>query len=141
MVNPKKTHFDEVKGLNLSAKELMARYGRQAVEARRSTYADPVAKARVGELADLIERDMNDMNDQVSKIEKTHSSWPDRPKRASHITKALLVGGQYIEIIDNINNTIGVSAFELVELMNNENIAATQATSPQPMSQQPQSMS
>lgn len=130
------TAFDDVKALNLSAKDLLAKYGRQAVEARKTEFKDPEVKNRVGELTDLIERDLRDLDLQVKTVEKTHASWPAVPKRGSHYTKALLVGGQYVEIVENTNSTVGVAAFELVELMNNRNIDATeQLAGTQPSSQ------
>lgn len=122
-----KKAFDDVRALNNSSKELLATYGRQAVEARKIDYKDPVRKSRVKEITDLIERDVIDLKGQIDALEATHSSWGDSPKRSSHFSKALLVGGQYMEIMDNINNTAGVGAFELVALMNDENIAATEA--------------
>lgn len=124
--------FDDVKALNLSTKDLLARYGRQAIEARKTEFKSPEVKTRVQELADLIERDVRDLDQQVKTVEKTHSAWPSAPKRGSHYSKALLVGGQYVEIIDNINSTVGVGAIELVELMNNENIEATTSSDSQP---------
>lgn len=124
--------FDDVKALNLSTKGLLAQYGRQAIEARKQEFKDPAIKQRVAEITDLIDRDVRDLDLQVKAVEDTHKSWPSVPKRGSHYTKAMLVGGQYVEIIDNINSTIGVGAFELVELMNNENIAATTSSDSQP---------
>lgn len=122
-----KKAFDDVRALNNSAKELLATYGRQAVEARKLEYKDPAVKQRVKEITDLIERDAIDLNDQISTLEGTHSSWGEVPKRAAHFSKALLIGGQYMEIMDNINHTAGVGAFELVEIMNDENIANAEA--------------
>ena len=122
-----KKAFDDVRALNNSSKELLATYGRQAVEVRKIDYKDPVRKSRVKEITDLIERDVIDLKGQIDALEATHSGWGDAPKRSSHFSKALLVGGQYMEIMDNINNTAGVGAFELVDLMNDENIAATEA--------------
>lgn len=120
------TAFDDVKALNLSAKDLLAKYGRQAVEARKTEFNDPEVKGRVTELTDLIDRDVRELDLQVKAVEKTHASWPSVPKRGSHYTKALLVGGQYVEIMENVNSTVGIAAFELVELMNNQNIVATE---------------
>jgi hypothetical protein len=125
------TAFDDVKALNLSAKDLLAKYGRQAVEARKTEFSDPEVKGRVSELTDLIERDIRDLDLQVKSVEKIHASWPSVPKRGSHYTKALQVGGQYVEIVENTNSTVGVAAFELVELMNNRNIAATEQSANQ----------
>lgn len=122
-----KKAFDDVRALNNSTKELLATYGRQAVEARKIEYKDPDVKARVKEITDLIERDVIDLNGQINQLEGTHSSWGEVPKRASHFSKALLIGGQYMELMDNINHTAGVGAFELVEIMNNEHIAADEA--------------
>lgn len=123
MSNTGKRAFDDVRALNNSSKELLATYGRQAVEARKITYKDPAVASRVKEITDLIERDVIDFNGQIVELEKTHAKWDAEPKRPSHFTKALFVGGQYMEIMDSINHTAGVGAFELVELMNDENIA------------------
>lgn len=119
--------FDDVRNLNLSAKDLLAKYGRVALEARKSDIQDPATRARVQELSDLIEKDVREYAGEIKKVETKHEKWPAAPKRGSHYQQALVVGGDYYGLIDNINSTISGPAIDLVAIMNDNNIAAAQA--------------
>ena len=126
MSKTKSTAFDDVKALNLSGKELIARFGRQAIVAKSTTFDDPAIKTRAQELIEVIDRDAHEFAAQIQAVEKTHSNWPEVPKRGSHYTKALAVGGKYIGIIEDIHGVMGQASVELTSLMNNQNIDATQ---------------
>lgn len=117
MSNKKGGAFEDVRNLNKTAKELLARYGRTAIQAKATVIADPEAKKKADEIIDLISKDVREYTAAIDKIEAGHKKWPAAPKRAVHYQNALVVGSQYVEIIDNIQNTMGSPAIDLFEIV------------------------
>lgn len=126
MSNSNRKAFDDVKALNLSSKELLARFGRQALVAKEANIADPEVKAKVEELVEVITRDTREFTDQIQQIETKHAKWPAVPKRLSHYSQAMDVGGRYIGIIEDIHGVMGPAAVELTSILNDQIIAAEQ---------------
>ena len=119
--------YDDVRTLNIRAKDLLARYGRQAVEARKTEFLDPVAKKAADEHADIIEKDIRELTGKISEVEKKHEKWAPRPKSGRDYQRALQVGSEYVEIMDQAQNTAGSAAVELVCIMNDNNIQAEES--------------
>jgi hypothetical protein len=109
--------FADVRNLNKTAKELLARYGRTAIQAKSTVIEDPEAKKKADEIIDLLDKDVREYSAAIDKVESSHKKWPAAPKRAAHYQNALVVGSQYVEIIDNIQNTMGTPAIDLFEII------------------------
>lgn len=120
--------YDDVRTLNLRAKELLARYGRQAVEARKTDFIDPAAKKVAEEHAAIIEKDITELSEKIGEVEKKHAKWAPAPKSGRDYQRALQVGSEYVEIMDQAQSTAGTSAVELVCIMNDNNIQADEAS-------------
>lgn len=114
-----KNAFGDVRELNVTAKDLLAKYGRTAMTARETVIEDPGQREIADKLVDLIDKDLREYTAEIDRIENLHSKWPAVPKREAHYQNALSVGGQYVAVIDNISQTMSDPALDLVDILNN----------------------
>lgn len=127
MTTESKNSFDDVRNLNLSAKDMLAKYGRLALSVNDFEILDPQQRSKAQELSNLLQRDVREYDAEIKQIEKKHEKWPAAPKRGAHFQQALAVGGEYFGVMDNITSTMSGPAVDLTEILNNNNVAASSA--------------
>lgn len=127
----KPSALDDVNTLNLRAKGLLASFGRQVLDVSKMEIADPEVLEKVKLTSNTIERDIREYNTKITEVEKDQKVLATIKNPGKQYHKALVFGGQYVELIDNIHNTIGGSAIDLTELVHQYQLDRTDQLSQQ----------